>query len=92
MEDGRKNNGGSRKGAGRKSKDHEHKLAEKLNPMNDIAMAALRKGLEDNQSWAVKLFLEYLYGKPGTTVDMTTNGNDINTVINLGSGIKPPNE
>jgi len=78
MADGRKNNGGARKGAGRKSKDHEHKLAEKLTPMNDIAMEALKQGLRDGQSWAVKLFLEYLYGKPGTTVDVTTNGNDIN--------------
>ena len=36
--DKRINNGGARKGAGRKSKSEEQKLIEHLTPMNDMAL------------------------------------------------------
>lgn len=55
--------GGARKGAGRKSKAEEQDLIEKLSPLKESAFNALKKGLEDNQNWAVKLFMEYNYGK-----------------------------
>ena len=38
--------GGIRKGAGRKSRSEEIKLIEKLSPLDDLAMDAMRKGLE----------------------------------------------
>ncbi len=72
------NNGGKREGAGRKPKADEQQLIEKLSPLDDIGFKALKKGLENQDSWAVKLFLEYRYGKPKQTTDITTNGNDIN--------------
>ena len=69
-----KNHGGVRKGAGRKSKSEEHDLASKLSPLNDVALEALKKGLKNEQNWAVKLFFEYFYGKPAQSVDITSKG------------------
>jgi hypothetical protein len=55
--DKRINNGGARKGAGRKSKAAEQKLIENLTPMNDMALKSLEKGLEKKEQWAVKAVL-----------------------------------
>ena len=79
--DKRINNGGARKGAGRKSKSEEQKLIENLTPMNDMALKSLEKGLEKKEQWAVKLFFEYFYGKPQQRVDVTTNDESINMPI-----------
>ena len=48
--DKRINNGGARKGAGRKSKAAEQKLIENLTPMNDMALESLQKGLEKKRT------------------------------------------
>ena len=76
--DKRANNGGARKGAGRKSKADEQKLIENLTPMNSMALESLEKGLEKKEQWAVKLFFEYFYGKPQQRVDVTSNDESIN--------------
>ena len=76
--DKRANNGGARKGAGRKSKAAELKLIENLTPMNDMALQSLEKGLEKKEQWAVKLFFEYFYGKPQQRVDVTSNEESLN--------------
>ena len=71
MADGRSKNGGH-KNAGRKPKAEEQQLIERLSPLDDVAFKALKNGLEDGQSWAVKLFLEYKYGKPKQQIEQTT--------------------
>ena len=76
--DKRINNGGARQGAGRKGKEEEQKLIEKLTPMNSMALESLKKGLEKKEQWAVKLFFEYFYGKPQQRVDVTSNDESIN--------------
>ena len=76
--DKRKNNGGARQGSGRKSKAEEQKLIENLTPMNSKALAALKKGLDNQEQWSVKLFFEYFYGKPQQRVDVTSNDESIN--------------
>ena len=65
MADGRKNNGGhSTKGkAGRKPKAEEQKLIEKLSPLENKAFKALENAIDEEHSWAVKLYFEYMYGK-----------------------------
>lgn len=76
MADGRKNNGGhSTKGkAGRKSKSEEQSLVEKLTPLEESALEALTDALNQKQPWAVKLFMQYLYGMPKqTTENMNTH-------------------
>ena len=68
MADGRRNNGGN-KNAGRKPKADEQKLIERLSPLDNIALNALKNALETEESWAVKLFMEYRYGKPKQTIE-----------------------
>ena len=79
--DKRTNNGGARKGAGRKSKSEEQKLIENLTPMNAMALESLEKGLEKKEQWAVKLFFEYFYGKPQQRVDVTSNEETLNMPV-----------
>ena len=76
--DKRINNGGARKGAGRKSKVDEQKLIENLTPMNEKALKSLESGIDKKEQWAVKLFFEYFYGKPQQRVDVTSNEESIN--------------
>ena len=56
--------GGYRPGSGRKPKVEEQALIEKLTPLEPIAFKALKDGLEKGERWAVKLFFDYMYGKP----------------------------
>lgn len=63
MADGRKNNGGH-KTAGRKPKAEEQKLIERLSPLEDRAYKSLEEAIKERESWAVKLFFDYMYGKP----------------------------
>lgn len=67
--------GGKRKGAGRKSKAEEQSLVEKLTPLEDEAFEALKDALKNKQSWAVKLFMQYLYGMPKQTTENFNNHN-----------------
>ena len=76
--DKRKDNGGARAGAGRKSKGEEQKLIENLTPMNPIALKALNNGLKNDESWAIKLFFEYFYGKPQQRIDVTSGDEPMN--------------
>ena len=78
MADGRKNNGGNRKGAGRKSKADEQSLIEKLSPLEEKAHLALKKAIDNDENWAIKLYFEYMYGKPKQSTDITTNGKSVN--------------
>ena len=71
MEDGRKNNGGARKGAGRKPKIEELKFIEKLDNIidSDEAIKKLKQLIEDDNFNALKLYIEYRYGKPKEVVE-----------------------
>jgi hypothetical protein len=80
MEDGRKNNGGH-KTAGRKSKSDEQNLIELLSPMQSDAHKALQDNVKAGEAWAVKLYFEYMYGKPKQSVDHTTGGDKLNIPI-----------
>jgi hypothetical protein len=73
MADGRKNNGGhSTKGkAGRPSKAEEQALIEKLSPLEEKAFKALKNAISEEHSWAVKMYFEYMYGKPTDKVEIT---------------------
>tara|TARA_R110000823_G_C15555741_1_gene459875 strand:+ start:43 stop:324 length:282 start_codon:yes stop_codon:yes gene_type:complete len=80
--DNRKNNKGTKGNAGgRPSKAEEQNLVEKLTPLIPKGYKALESGLDDDQSWAVKLFFEYLYGKPKQSVDVTSGGDKIKQQI-----------
>ena len=70
--DGRVNNGGN-KNAGRKPKSHEQGLIEKLTPLQPAAFKALKEAISMGESWAVKLFFDYKFGKAKETQDISVN-------------------
>ena len=65
--------GGKRIGAGRKPKAEEVKLVEKLSPLEDDALEALKKGVASGDINWIKLYLSYYVGKPKETKDITIN-------------------
>ena len=67
-----KEHGGKREGAGRKPKAEEQKLIEKLSPLESKAFKALDNAIQEEHSWAVKLYFEYMYGKPKEKMELTT--------------------
>ena len=69
-----KDNGGKRKGSGRKPKAEEQKLIEMLTPIMPKAFKALKNALNSEEQWAVKLSFEYFFGKPRQSMDVTTKG------------------
>tara|TARA_B100001559_G_scaffold175176_1_gene146675 strand:- start:500 stop:742 length:243 start_codon:yes stop_codon:yes gene_type:complete len=71
--DKRKNNGGSRLGAGRKPKSDEINLIEKLSPLEDMAFEALKEGVKKGDFKYVQLFYNYYAGKPRETKDISIN-------------------
>lgn len=75
-----KGHGGIRKGQGRKPKAEEQKLIEKLTPLMPSAYKALGNALKDEQGWAIKIFFEYMYGKPKQSIEQnnTHTLNDFN--------------
>lgn len=79
MPDGRRNNGGhSTKGkAGRKPKSEEQKLIEALTPIAPAAYKALQTAVKGGEPWAVKMWFEYMHGKPKQQNDITTQGEKI---------------
>ena len=59
-------------GGGRKSKDENQLIAERLSPLDDLAYNALKDGLEEGAAWAVKLYFSYRYGMPTQTIEQST--------------------
>lgn len=78
--DGRINNGGKREGAGRKPKDAESKLIERLNNIidPDEAIEILKNKIHDGDMRALQLYFNYRYGKPKESVEVSSEGFNIN--------------
>jgi hypothetical protein len=83
MPDGRANNGGARRGAGRRQKDDADELRSVLSKCASTRKrkAILKKLVEDSEHSsfkirheARKLLLAYLYGKPVDRVQVETEG------------------
>lgn len=66
--------GGARNGAGRKSKEEQIALLEKLRPMDELAFEVMHELLEKRNESALKLFMAYRFGQPKQTIDQTTSG------------------
>ena len=85
MPDGRRNNGGhSTKGkAGRPPKADEIKMIERMDATLAPAKAweALAKKVEKGDTQAIKCWLEYRYGKPSQSIDMTSGGEKVHTPV-----------
>lgn len=85
MPDGRKNNGGhSTKGvAGRKPKADEIKLIEQMDAIAapEEAWRALWSKCVEGDTQAIKRWLEYRFGMPKQSIDVTTQGERIGPKI-----------
>ena len=70
--DRRRFNGGN-KNAGRKSKSEEFKLVEALDKHidRDDVILKLKEGIDDGDFKYLQLYMNYLYGKPKETKDIT---------------------
>ena len=70
--DGRKNNGGH-KTAGRKSKSEEMELVGMLNKHidKDEAIKKLKIMIDEGDFKAIQLYMNYMYGKPKETKDIS---------------------
>lgn len=75
-----KSHGGKREGAGRKPKVEEQAIAEKLSPLDEIAFEALKNGVENGEFPFVKLFMEYRFGKPKETVNVSATNKNIEMI------------
>lgn len=73
--DGRKNNKGHKGKAGRKSKAEEMHLIESLNRHidSDEAIIKLKEMIDEGDFKALQLYMNYMYGKPKETKDVTIN-------------------
>lgn len=70
--------GGKRKGAGRKSKDEELKVIERLDNIidKDSVIKKMYELIKDGNFNAIKLYFEYRFGKPKETIEQTHNINN----------------
>lgn len=64
------NNGGAREGAGRPSKDRQAKLIEKLSVHEDEIIDIIVQKAKTGQKDFVKMYMEYLHGKPTQVVQL----------------------
>lgn len=72
-------NGGYRDGAGRKPKADEIKIIESMDAVAvpEEAWKALWNRCKDGDTQAIKTWLNYRFGMPKQSVDVTTNGDKI---------------
>ena len=70
--------GGKRKGAGRKSKDEELKVIERLDNIidKDSVIKKMYDLIKEGNFNAIKLYFEYRFGKPKETIEQTHNINN----------------
>jgi len=73
------NHGGKRKGAGRPPKADEVRLIETMDAVKapKEVWEKLADKVDEGDTQAVKCWLEYRYGKPHKTVDVTSGGNEL---------------
>ncbi len=77
-QDGRKKNGGVRKGAGRPRKADEAKLIEKLDSIIDQnkVIGILADLISQGDRRAMTLYFQYRYGQPKASVDVDLNSSE----------------
>jgi hypothetical protein len=63
--------GGKREGAGRKRRDEEDFLVEKLSAYDNDAFAILIEGVMNKEYRFLKMFMEYRFGKPRETKEVS---------------------
>ena len=57
--------------SGRKSKEEDLQMIEKLTPLDEMAFQKLKEGIEASEFAYLKLYFLYRWGKPIATKDIT---------------------
>jgi len=86
MDDKRKNNGGNctkAKGLDKRKNVYKDVLNDALNPdeIKEVVKMLCKKSIKEEDTTAAKILLEYYIGKPQQSIDVTSNGEDINIPI-----------
>lgn len=71
--------GGARQGAGRKKKEERKTLVQKLSPYEDDVLKVLCKEAKAGNPPFVKMFMEYLHGKPDQFVSASIEHKEVQT-------------
>lgn len=81
--------GGARVGAGRKSKDVEQKMCEKLQHFEDEAIEILKSKVRQGDAACIKLYFAYLAGNPSSTINSNVSAKvstiDLKDIISFGN-------
>jgi len=56
---------------GRKPKEQDSQLIDRLTAFDDEAFKQLEAGLKAGERWAIKMFFEYRYGRPTQRIEQT---------------------
>jgi hypothetical protein len=59
--------------SGRRKKEADIKMIERLSPLDDIAFEKLREGVENGQFAYLKLYFLYRFGSPISIQEVTVN-------------------
>ena len=86
--------GGVRPGAGRKTKADEQRIRDLTSPyvsgaIEKVVYIMNNADKASDQLSAAKLLLEYHFGKPKQSTDITSGGETIKNVVSLGAGLEP---
>jgi hypothetical protein len=67
--------GGARPNAGRKRRMEEDEIIEKLQPMEHLAFAILKKKIAEGDMKAIQIFMNYFIGLPTQKIENKIEGN-----------------
>jgi hypothetical protein len=83
----KKGRSGNPKGRAVKTAQQKRIAADLLSPHVDRAVARIAAELDsDDPSWACKMVMEYVFGKPGQVVELQAKGNTpLTAVLMIGS-------
>jgi len=62
---------------------------ENLKPFLPEALQQLQYAMKGGEKWAIELWFKYFFSLPKQQTDITTQGEKIQNIINLGIGINP---
>ena len=79
--------GGKREGAGRKKSSERKSLVQKLSPYEDDVLKVLCKEAKAGNPPFVKMYMEYLNGKPDQFVAMSAEVSEVQTFTMFGRKI-----
>lgn len=79
--------GGKREGAGRKKSSERKSLVQKLSPYEDGVLKVLCKEAKAGNPPFVKMYMEYLHGKPDQFVAMSAEVSEVQTFTMFGRKI-----